>query len=165
MITNVPMKTLNEMDFNKWVEYKLKDFRRCLPPMPAKPWIESELSSYYPSYFNGGNFTIIVEKTKGRVTILNTETGHLGIAKKNSVDDWNVKTGLAIAWAKYKKEEVPSLMKSVLSSTLTYGMKYLLNETVVTFIGWFPKSTNLGIVVDENGRLLTVPVPRTVELV
>lgn len=159
------MKTLNEVDFSKWVEYKLKDFRRYLPPMPSKPWIESELSRYYPSYFNGGNFTIIVEKTKGRVTILNTETGRLGIAKKNSADEWNVKTGLAIAWAKYKNEEVPSCTEIAPSSILTYGRKYFLNETVVTFIGWFPKRVNMGIVVDENGRVLTVVVPPLVTLV
>lgn len=159
------MKTLNETDFNKWVEYKLKDLKRCLPPMPVKPWLEDEISPYYTSMFTGGNFSFIVNRKKGRVVIANIETGHLGIAKKNSVDDWNVKTGLAVAWAKYKNEEVPSLMKSVLSSTLTYGMKYLLNETVVTFIGWFPKMVNMGIVVDESGRLLTAPVPRTVELV
>lgn len=159
------MKTLNEIEFNKWVEYKLKDLKRCLPPMPVKPWLENEISPYYRNMFNGGNFTFIVDKKKGKVAIVNTETGRLGIARKNSVDDWNVKTGLAVAWAKYKNEEVPSCAEIAPSSRLTYGRKYFLNEIVVTFIGWFPKSTNRGIVVDENGRVLTVVVPPIVTLV
>lgn len=159
------MKTLNKTDFKKWVKYELKNLRRCLPPMSIKPWLEDEISPYFPNTFNGGNFTIIVDKKKGKIAIVNIETGHLGIARKNPNDDWNVKTGLAVAWAKYKNEEVPSLMKDLPSSVLTYGKKYLLNETVVTFIGWFPKMVNMGIVVDENGRLLTVPVPQIVTLV
>lgn len=60
------------------------------------------------------SFMRIMDVGKGRVTILNLNTGKMGTAKCNSkFDGFDAKTGIAIAWMRYCGKEIPEIKATI----------------------------------------------------
>lgn len=67
-----------------------------------------------------GNFVISINKD-GNTTIYNTKTGKSGKARRNPNDAVNITVGLALAWARYMKKEIPVVRASTKISNLKVG--------------------------------------------
>lgn len=67
-----------------------------------------------PPVMLGCTFMRIMDVKNGRVTILNLNTGKMGIARCNSkFDGFDAKTGIAIAWMRYCGKEIPEIKMTV----------------------------------------------------
>lgn len=114
-----------------YVSYDGKEFRHkesCLyheekvNSIKRKKWrdkIFKDLENFFDSFDSGdciplcnailtiGNFVFYQNAEERRTTIINIKTGHIGKAICNSKDKFDRKTGWAIAWARYRGNEVP----------------------------------------------------------
>lgn len=93
---------MNSMKRIKWRDKTFKDLENfvdscdtddCLPLCDATSVI--------------GNFVFYQNVEERRTTIINVKTGRTGKAICNNNDKFNRRMGYAIAWARYKGDEIP----------------------------------------------------------
>ena len=112
-------------------------------------------------YKNG--YVISVNCSKLR--IFNITTGKSGYSKKSIYEpSFNYETALAIAWARYCKNEIPKLMKfitedniqSIQNGTIIRDV-YEANKPEYIFVGNYPYDIN-SIIVVPNCKTPTKPI-------
>lgn len=88
----------------------------CCKAEDVNEYFENEFLEFPNTIW--GNFSIV--KFGNELIIAHLGTNKKGIAKCNPKDKFNIITGLAIAWARYNKEEVP-IYEPILISRLQNG--------------------------------------------
>lgn len=170
------MNTMNKKEFEAWVDSRLDSFAQILPNK-TKPWLDMSIKlqhkgNYLLNYANTyiGNFFIHCDLITGETTIFNTATKRFATAKCRIGDVFNVRIGVAIAWAKYNHKTVPDWAYSIPREELVNGDKFInpinRNHTFI-FIGWLPDTKNdmigkIAVVVDDKYRPLKTQIAETV---
>ena len=116
------MTIYNRRQFEKWILDQLASLDNFISELTAGEsycgvnyvdWSPETARTY-------GNFVISVNKD-GDTTIYNTKTGKSGKARLNPNDTPYMFLGLALAWARYMKKEIPVLRATTKISNLKVG--------------------------------------------
>ena len=119
------------------------------------------VNSHSVIYKNG----YIISLNGNKLTIFNTKTGKSGYSKKSICEpSFNYETALAVAWARYCKNEIPKLMEyitedniqSIQNGTIIRDV-YSDNKPEYIFIGNYPYDLN-SIIVVPNCIAPTKPI-------
>ena len=124
--------------------------------------------NYYTCYI--GNFFITGDLITRETTIFNTASKHSATAKCRVGEVFDVRVGVAIAWAKYNHEVVPDYVNSIPREELVNGDKFIssVNKNhILTFIGWLPNSRNgmtgkWAVAIDDNRRPIKTQIANEV---
>lgn len=101
-------------DYIKWKEKKSSEFMHNMA-------LKNSLLLY--TYDDGRGYTIVY----------NIKTGKTGVSKCNlSKDKFDIRTGLAIAWARYRGEEIPVPFDMVTFTDLKLGSTIVFNRKLYT---------------------------------
>lgn len=160
------VKLKDRKQYEKWIEHELKSFAHCLPEKKNPAKILSALmmlnsKKYYT--LCSGNFFISADIMTGETVIFNSKTKRMAKAKCHSGDKFSVFEGIAVAWANYNNEYIPSYHKPVSRDVLQNGDTIQLDaEKTYRFIGWLPEEcSNEGkwaAVYDSNKNLRVVAI-------
>ncbi|MBP5773811.1 MAG: hypothetical protein J6W35_07045 [Eubacterium sp.] len=123
----------NEYQFNKWVCNKVESLDKFMSELVGLTYGEVNCVDWSPETARTyGNFVISVNKA-GDTTIYNTKTGKSGKARRNPNDTMYQFLGLALAWARYNKKEIPVVKTTVKVSNLKVGdvVDLGIKETVI----------------------------------
>ena len=86
----------------KWVDRQYNDFYNN-----RTAWAKGRIIHEVERFTIVGNFSIYCDMIDGHVVITNLRTGRSGKAVCSNPRFFNHKIGTAIAWARYKGEEIP----------------------------------------------------------
>lgn len=117
----ITMTIYNRRQFEKWILDQLASLDKFMSELEDEShglvncvdWAPETARTY-------GNFVISVNKD-GDTTIYNTKTGKSGKARLNPKDTSYMFLGLALAWARYMKKEIPVLRATTKISNLKVG--------------------------------------------
>lgn len=168
---------MDKKEFEAWIDSRLDSFAQVLPEK-RRPWVDMGLKlqdrrNYLLNYINAyiGNFFIHCDLVTKETTIFNTASKRSATAKCHMGEVFSVRDGVAIAWAKYNHEDIPSREKLIHREELVSGDKFissLYDKRVNTFVGWLPNTANGSVgkyaaIVNENGILLKTQIKEQVK--
>ncbi len=157
------------MDKVQWTENQLKGLARVNKVGLAH--LKGVLAKSSPLRFNDYRFYrpvcsdyIIMWDNKKEVVIFNTKTGKSSKARCHETDTYNLQYGLAVAWARYKKETIPDFYFTTEARHLITGEEFLWNGLPLKRLMDNPvlKKTVVGVNV-TNGLLYNIPFDEIVE--
>ena len=165
---------MNKREYEEWIEDRIKSFSHCLPDKSNPAALlsftmqKNKTLPFCTVYL--GNFFVYVDLIAEETVIFNTRTMKSAKAKCRFEDTFSVYDGVAIAWAKYNHEEIPTYDKTVHRDTLQNGdvFRKVGMNTVYTFIGWLPnkgmvtKGKWAAVYADESQHLLKTMLDKEV---
>lgn len=111
----------NEKQFYNWVYDKVVSLDKFMSELVGLTCGEVSCVDWSPETARTyGNFVISVNKA-GDTTIYNTKTGKSGKALRNPNDAMYGSLGLALAWARYNKKEIPVVKTAIRTVNLKIG--------------------------------------------
>lgn len=167
---------MDKREFNEWIESRLDSFAQVLPNK-KRPWegMNGELTTKkviysLVTYDYVGNFFITSNPITRETTIFNTASKRSATAKCRVGEIFNVRVGVAIAWAKYNNEVVPDYSLSIPREELVNGDKFIssINKNhILVFIGWIPNTRNgmtgkWAVALDDNRRPIKTQIANEV---
>jgi hypothetical protein len=168
---------MDKKEFEAWIDSKLNSFAHVLPDK-RKPWVKmdnklniEDVDYSHPNISEFiGNFFIVCNLFTGETTIFNIVTKRRATARCNIEDKFDVRTGIAVAWARYNHEIIPDYENIISREELVNGDKFFssLNKNRVnTFVGWLPYAATGSVgkfaaIINENGVLLKTQIKEQV---
>ena len=152
---------MNKREFNEWVNYQIKTMGRQIKYDTFK-MIKCETGTIVKTV-PIDTIIVTINFQKRYVCIVNTQTGKIGIAKCHKDDKMDMRTGVAIAWARYNKLPIPIITSTTLSElktnryfeTLITGKKYYL-------VGYTPDKKGV-VCLESNGKATVFPWTKEVK--
>lgn len=140
---------MNRKEFEAWIDSRLDSFANVLSDK-RKPWVRMDIrfglrNEPEPVTESVDNFYISCNPLTRETVIFNIATKHCAVARCHIDDEFNVRKGVAIAWAKYNHEPVPNWENSIPREELVNGDKFISSVNqhhTITFIGWLPNMKN-----------------------
>lgn len=148
---------MNKGEYNQWVNDRISDLEQHNRKLPVMTIIDklyggkySVCKQRYGENYNGGsilygNLIITWDMYERTVSIHHNKYHTYGVAKCQYGDNFDLKTGIAIAWARYNRMAVPDVDLTINRNELKNGDMFISSvnkSNVVTFIGWIPNSRN-----------------------
>lgn len=97
------------------------------------------------------------EKGRFCITIMNPRNGNFGKAILNPIDKLDIHYGIALAYARMKKNTEYQVMKRANEIELRNGQViYDSKHIPLVFVGYYPTNEDFGVVVFPEGKLGTV---------
>ncbi len=168
---------MDKREFEAWIDSKLNSFAHVLPDK-RKPWVKmavkfnrEDIDYSHPNISEFiGNFFIVCNLFTGETTIFNTVTKRRATARCNIEDKFDVRTGIAVAWARYNHEIIPDYENLISREELVNGDKFIssVNKNhILVFIGWIPNTRNgmtgkWAIALDDNRRPIKTQIANEV---
>lgn len=167
---------MDKREFEAWIDSRLDSFAQILPNK-CRPWTDMcfklhDKKSYMLTYLNAyaGNFFIHCDLITRETTVFNTASKRSATAKCRVGEEFSVRAGVAIAWAKYNNEVVPDYTLSIPREELVNGDKFIssINKNhILTFIGWLPDTRNgmtgkWAVAIDDNHRPIKTQIAKDV---
>jgi hypothetical protein len=91
------------------------------------------------------------------ITIMNPRNGNFGKAILNPIDKLNISYGIALAYARMKKNTEYQVMKRANEIELKNGqIIYDSNYIPFIFVGYYPTNKDFGVLILPEGKLGTV---------
>lgn len=160
------MRTMDKETFTNWV---VKNFNECTNLMGYNANIkilEYHFEDYLYSSKIFGHF--VVTKNDRKLTITNLHTNKHGSSFLKDGDNFDIVTGLGIAWARLKNEEIPVVNENIMRiSDLKYGDMFKLhgNDIVYCFVANHPTINDCFIATTMNGNLINFRVRFSTQVV
>lgn len=143
-------RVLNKEQYNKWVYRMVRECNKVtnLHPQDVYDILNSTYSNIHIENLNG--FCLSYDRQQRKIAIVNVKSGKKGWSKclKYDFDNYNANIALAIAWARYCKNDIPiceetltrKQIKSLKSGTILYDT---ISGLKMKFVGIDPMN-------DEN---------------
>lgn len=132
---------MTRKEFNKWVNYQIKMMTRQIgEDVIARVSLSSSVRKRIVLI---DTLAITVNPQKRYISIVNTLTGRIGVAKCHKDDKMDIRIGIAIAWARYNGVSIPVVHEIPLSE-LKIGdyFKGLLTGKKFYLVGYTPVGFN-----------------------
>ena len=134
------------MDFNAWVRKQNKDFFSTHPfinDVKEKIFAYAEdvhyerMSEFCAGAISNVAYRISIYKKKNKTVmqIINMKKERRGIAICREGDIFDPQVGIAYAWARYKKEEIPDFVVLTKLKDMKNGQRFVLNGEEKFFVG------------------------------
>lgn len=149
----------------KWIRKQINHFKE-VSDMPIDDPITNRPTGYHQKFSRHEHFYsesgngyyelrwgyFIINRIKNSVRITNIKTGKTGVAycNKHDMHKYNPWFGIAIAWANYKRENIPTFYKEVLISTVPCHCSFWYDGTYFKKIEVNPVNSNLIIAVRKD---------------
>lgn len=172
---------MNTGEYKVWVNDRISDFERHNHKYSIMNIIDKLYSDKYfvckkrhgIDYGCGsiiyGNFIIAWDEYERTVTIHHNKYHTYAVAKCKFNDKFDLRTGIAIAWAKYNNMTVPDIDNTINRDNLQNGDIFIssVNDDAYIFIGWIPnwRKGIIGkwaIVLDDKGKALKTQIAEEV---
>ena len=142
------------MNKGQWIEKQLSDFDKAT----GSRTFSTKMTDIGRIRTNNGTPYIVIETNYNGIIILNMETGKTAKSKCSKTDEYDFRTGLAIAWARYKGENIrPEFyVTSKKIADCSPADTVLLGDTPITVLLPNPKKVNYIICLLENGETMNV---------
>lgn len=144
-------KIFTQEMFNDWVDKQIFCFWHS-PQMKGVHLDEVLSMSHFPMTTKILDDIVIARRNFDETIIMSLATGKRGAAKCHKDDKYDLRVGLAIAWARFKGETVPKVyeMIAIDPDELKHGQKFFITEdengkTVskeYIYVGMHPKYQN-----------------------
>ena len=97
-------------------------------------WVKRESAKSIEIERNSSFVYIKVNFVKRIVTVFNIRTGNFGVAKCKDTDTFSYNVGVAIAWARYCKKDIPVVGTYVSYNELKLGDIIVLNDGIYVVV-------------------------------
>lgn len=160
------MRTMDKETFTKWV---VKNFYECTDLMGynARTIIFQEhFEEFLYTSKTIGHF--VITKNNRKLTITNLHSNKHGSSFLKNGDDFDIVTGIGIAWARLKNEEIPVINENIIHiSDLKYSdiFKLLGNDIVYCFVATHPTIQDCFIATTISGSLIHLRVHSSTQVV
>jgi hypothetical protein len=151
------------MEKVRWIENQLKGFAKANKTTFTNVRSLKAFEKYH--FFRPKNSPYITMwDNKKEVIIFNTKTGKSSKARCHETDTYNLQYGLAVAWARYKKETIPDFYLLTEARHLITGDEFLWEGLLLKRLMDNPvlKKTVIGVNV-TNGALYNISFDEIVE--
>lgn len=179
-------RVLNKEQYDKWIYKMIRDCIRntgihdgAIKDLASHPYVEQEKRMFwnmkviYTNKRQRGNvldhhqFMVYISEDGNYLRITNVINGKSGYSKKNTGDKFDAKIALAIAWARYCKNDIPICrtyitkehLRNLSAGTVFYDT---ISGTKMKFVGTDPMN-DINIIVwiieDENRASLASIYP------
>lgn len=160
----------------KWVDNHFKSFIKTAFKSNVEIGINEDLllrRLRERSIYHTRSFTILCDIEKRKISILkrNSQSNKIFTAICLRGDRFTLKTGIAVAWAKYNHEIIPNFDKIKRRDELINGDKFLSKNSrkKYVFIGFLHQNSNsIGVVKVENAtpaKLYKINLDKVITLV
>lgn len=160
------MRTMDKETFDNWV---IKNFNECTNLMGYNASIkisEYHFEDYLYTSKIFGHF--VITRNDRKLTITNLYTNKHGSSFLKDGDDFDIVTGVGIAWARLKNEEIPIINNTTVRiSDLKYGDLFSLcnSATIYCFVASHPTIYDCFIVTTKDGSLINLRVHSSTQVI
>lgn len=160
------MRTMDKETFTKWV---VKNFYECTDLMGYNARVSIFQEHFEESLYTSktiGHF--VISRNDRKLTVTNLRTNKHGSSFLKDGDDFDIVTGVGIAWARLKNEEIPIINNTTVRiSDLKYGdlFSFCNDTTIYCFVASHPIICDCFIVTTKDGSLINLPVHSSTQVI
>ena len=120
--------------------------------MPFKDWAESQHNEFKKAKNESSHLHCVL--AEDFTMIYHDKTEKVGFSHKHKFDDYNEFVAVAVAWARYKGEEVPKSHTTVQIHTIKTGEYFTYNNKKYRADSWSGIDSDFRYCVNEDGNIV-----------
>ena len=120
--------------------------------MPFKDWAESQYNEFKKAMNESAHLHCVL--AEDFTMIYHDKTEKVGFSHKHKFDDYDEFVAVAVAWARYKGEQVQKTENEVTIYSLKIGESFIYNNKKYKADSWSGLDSDFRYCVDEDGNVV-----------
>lgn len=120
--------------------------------MPLKDWAESQYYEFKKAWKESSHLHCLLGEDF--TMIYHDKTEKVGFSHRHKLDNYDEFVAIAIAWARYKGEEVQKTENEVTIHSLKIGESFIYNNKKYKADSWGVIDSDFRYCIDEDGNIV-----------